>query len=157
MVTRVDLSAPTLRPSAVLDLVKHHTAHRPQENILFRVSPETFALYRQGWPDDYVRASQEETDEMNSFLGLDWTPEDYGMGRHVHCKNCDRLITFYDMLQSGRKLHGDEHMKRVLATGAFHLQVAKEGQVLEVVCVRCGILNVSGDYTHYHSGSYCYA
>ena len=156
MAVHVDLSESILDPPSVMDFIKRHTDDRPLENILFKVSRETFLLYRQGWSANRVRATMEETKEMNEFLGVDWEPDDYVMGRPVICSNCARLITFYDIFQSGCLQHGDDRIKRILAGGSFHLQVAKKGQMLEVICTACGIKNMSKKYTHYHTASYCY-
>ncbi len=159
MTIRVDLSSPELRPEAVLQLIQAHTTHRPSENILFKVSQATFALQRRSQNPDYIRVSQQEADEMNAFLGLNWSVDDYGIDERVACKNCGKVLTFYDLFKGGLKRHGKEHIKATLAGGDYHLQVAKEGQTVEFDCTACGTLNVlscTPNHQGYSTGSYRY-
>ena len=157
MANHIDLSSNELDPSATLQFIMAHTTKRPSENILFKVSPATFALHRQGWNPQYVRVTQKEADEMNAFLGHTWSIHDYAMGDRFKGSDCSRVVTFYDVFQAGRKRHGDEHMKRILAGGEHHLQVAKLGQTVEIECTSCRKLNVLSCHTNYYSSSYCYA
>jgi len=50
-------------------------------------------------------------------------------------------LTFYDLFLEGLKRHGKAHMRRILASGECHLQVAARNQVLRVPCSSCGRLN----------------
>src|SRR5687768_9731208 len=115
MTIRIDLSSYELNPDAVVEFIRAHTTIRPTENILFTVSPATFVLYRQGYHSTYVRASPQETAEMNAFLSVSWMEDDYRLDDGVVCQHCKRVLTFYDLFKSGLRRHGDQHMKTTLA------------------------------------------
>ena len=159
MAVHVDLSTRELQPEAVVRLIADHTKQRPSTNILFKVSGAAFELYKRERPVEVIPVSHEEADEMNRFLDHEWQPTDYLMGAALHCKNCGRGFTFYDVFQSGRAQHGDDFIREILRGDEFHLQVAAEGSTIDVSCTACGDLNRFGleDGHTYYSGSYCYA
>jgi len=156
MVALVDLSAPVLHPDSVIRLIKEHAAERPPSNILFRVSRETSELYRQGWPKDLVFVSPEEAARLNAFLGQSWQPQDYAMGSRHQCQKCGRLLTFYDVFESGRKRHGDRRMKEILGANEYHLQVAGQEQSAEIQCTKCGETLSTLGHLQYLCNPYCY-
>jgi hypothetical protein len=162
MAVHVDLSEPELDPEAVASLVVAQTQRRPSQNVLFKVSRETFNVFREQQlrGRDPVRASDEETLEMNQFLENDWDPSDYIMGVRSECSNCGRLLSFYDVFSSGRERHGDDFLRRILSGSEFHLQVAEAHQETKISCSNCGsetTFNADDAGHTYHSGNYCYA
>jgi hypothetical protein len=160
MSQHVDLSVPGLAPDAVVALIKAHAEHRPPENILFKVSQSAFEQYRREHRVDLVSVTQAQADEINEFLGRSLPVDEYAMGARIPCENCGYVLTFYDVFRSGRGRHGDEFLRRMLAGGEYHLQVAGVGQAIEVECSNCRTVNhlrADDDRHTYHSDNYCYA
>jgi hypothetical protein len=148
----IDLSAPSLRPDAVLDLVRRHTDPRPERNILFKVSRETFDLHRRELTN-VVPVSAEEAETINRELGLDGEPTDYLVsGGEWRCTGCRRHLNFFDVYQSGKKQHDNDFFRLFLDGDAHHMQVARASSRLEVTCTACGTMNEMLTVTHY-SGS----
>jgi hypothetical protein len=158
MSVHVDLSAPELRPQAVLDFIFSLRKDRPTKNLLLKVSPKTFSLFARQLPKDAVKVSKEEAAKINRFLGQSWPASAYAIRGQVKCSKCKRLLTFYDIFMTGRKEHGDEFIKRTLAGSEFHLQLAGRDQRLEVECTACGTLNrlAAKPPKHYCSKKYHY-
>jgi hypothetical protein len=109
-----------------------------------------------------VTVSKAEAEEINKFLNRSWKAKEYGLAGRFSCSNCGRVLTFYDVFQSGRRQHGDELLKRILGGDEFHLQVAKRGQTIDIECTACHTLNRFGmkivsRHKSYWSKQYCYA
>jgi hypothetical protein len=136
----VDLSTSVLNSGAVVRFVKEHLADRPSQDLLFKVSPETYELYRKELPP-CVKVSQLEANELNAFLDRSWSIDDYVMRERSECFKCGRVLTFYDMFHSGRKRHGDGMVMQSLAGNEYILHVRKSEQA-EVACTSCGTLNL---------------
>jgi hypothetical protein len=122
------------------------------------VSQEVVEMYR-GAARRAVTISQTEADEIGQFLSRSLKADDFFMGGRYQCVKCDRTLTFYDVFQAGRKEHGDEHMRRILAGDEYHIQVARQDQTLLVPCTSCGTANSIGYLQghQYHGENYCYA
>jgi len=153
MTIYADLSPSGLLPAAVLRLVREHADSRPPENILFKVNKEVFDLYIRELPE-LVSVSQEEATKINMFLGTAATANSFTVTDRKYCSNCGRTLTFYDLFETGRKRHGDAFVRRFLAGGEHHIQVAARNQTIEADCTNCGTLNLipAESYLHY-SGS----
>lgn len=156
MALHVDLSAPELKPSAVLEFVRRHTTERPSRNILFEVSAAAFRLYKQELTDA-VAVSSDEAAELNAELGVSSPPDDYLIsGAGWRCSNCGRYLNFYDVFQSGKSQHDNDFFKVFLGGDDYHLQVARENARLDVSCTNCGTTNVMKAPVHYTGSTYGY-
>lgn len=138
--THVDLTASVLNPESIVSFVNAHLAERPSQDILFKVSRETFELYRKGLPPG-LPVSQQEADELNAFLDRSWSVDEYIMRERSECSGCGRVLTFYDFFQSGRKRHGDAMVMRWLAGSECVLHIRKDARA-EVACTACNTLNL---------------
>jgi hypothetical protein len=123
MATYADLGPCGLLPSAVLRCVQEHASYRPPENILFKVTNEVVELYARNLPKA-VAVSRQGADKTNAFLVPIWSAYECTLTSRVLCSNCGRILTFYDVLESGRKRHGDAHSQRFLGDGEYHIQIA---------------------------------
>jgi hypothetical protein len=150
MTIYADLSPSGLLPAAVLRLVQQHADNRPPENILFKVNREVFDLFIKELPKP-VAVSQEEANKINLFLGAKATADDFTVTDRKYCTNCGRNFTFYDLFETGRKRHGDAFVRRFLAGGECHIQVAAKTQTIEADCTNCGTRNIipAESYLHY--------
>jgi hypothetical protein len=141
MAIHVDLSVAELQPTSVLSLMEAHVRNRPPEDILFKVSKRTLDLYRRRRPKGAVTVSPDEVDKLNEFLGKSHRAQDYALWKKHKCSKCKRVLTFYDVFESGRKRHGDEYVRQVLGGDEYHLHIQKRGQALQVDCKACGLTN----------------
>jgi len=149
VVVGIDLSAPALKPEAVLNLVVRHTTPRPERNLLFKVSRQTFDLHRRGL-SNIVPVSSEEAETINSELGLAGEPTDYLVsGGEWRCTGCRRHLNFFDIYQSGKRQHDNDFFRLFLDGDAYHMQVARATSRLEVTCTECGTMNELLQTVHY--------
>ena len=155
MVTTIDLSATELRPDSVVGLIREHAANPGSKQILFKVSHEVLSRFRAGQPPG-VNVSSQEANEINQFAGLSATLNEYSVSQSHACTKCGRNLTFYDVFQSGRKQHGDEYIRGMIAGGGYHIQVHRRDSKLKVECTQCGTVNVLDDGCYKCSG-YTYA
>lgn len=142
MVTRIDLSAMELAPATVVRFIEGHSADRPTQDTFFKVSKPTFKLFQKKRPKDAVRISTAEAEELSQFLHEPQRPEDYAVWKPCECTNCARIFTFYELFQTGRKLHGDELVASYLIRNdQYHVHIHKGGRGLPVNCTSCGAQN----------------
>lgn len=138
MAIHLDLSATELKPASVHEFIRKHAAAPPSQDLLFKVGPKTFDLFRKKRPKGAVTVSAAEATKLNAFLGKKCKPSDYAIWKKTKCKNCSRELTFYDVFESARRRHGDESIKRILGGSGHHVHIQKKGQELEVDCTACG-------------------
>jgi hypothetical protein len=148
--TFVDVSASQLDSAAVLRLIRHHTEHRGAESIFFKVDKPTFDAFADARPH-VVEVSPEEASTINAFLGASCSTSDYTLDREIACAGCGRRLTFYDVFETGRGKHGDDHLRRFMAGGDYHIQALPKDFVLDVTCSNCGAVNHVTDCPSYES------
>lgn len=153
MTVTVDVSAKELRPDAVLKLINEHVKDRGHENILFKVSRETYDLVVKQKPAA-VSVSKEEAAKINAFVKKTAEPDEYTLDKKFSCSKCGRELNFFDVFESGRKRHGDDYTRRFLGGDDFYVQVLKEDHELETECTQCGTLNMLGPCASYTTSQY---
>jgi|GEM_PF-4568161 len=152
----IDLSAPELHPEAVLQLILQHTTDRPPQNLLFKVSEEIFQFHKAGLVN-VTAVSPMEAKRINAELGISGSPMDYLIsGAEWRCSNCGRHLNFYDIFESGKGRHDNDFFQVFLGGADYHLQVAREGSLLEVACTECGTINNLEAPVHYTGTTYGY-
>lgn len=155
MTVIVDVSTPELRPESVVRLIKEHRANPGSNTILFKVTAEVLELFRADSKHAFS-VSQVEADEINKFVNLSLSPESYRLNKRFECSKCKRVLTFYDVFRTGRKRHGDDHIRRFIAGTGYHVQVPKSDQTLEAECTACSTVNMLED-SCYDANNYAYA
>lgn len=138
MALHFDLSANELRPASVFEFIRKHATAPPGQDLLFKVGPKTFELFRKKRPKGAVTVSAAEARKLNAFLGKNRRASDYAIWKKTKCKNCGRELTFFDVFESARQRHGDKHVKHILGGSEHHVHIQKKGQELEVNCTACG-------------------
>ena len=109
----------------------------------------SFFKRAQGW----INVTKEEAEKINKVVGATWSAHDYFLSESFPCSNCSRELTFFDVFETGRKLHGDSLIKQAI-TGDYILQINKRGQKIEANCSACGTSNILPDPTKYGGGAY---
>jgi hypothetical protein len=137
MAIHVDLSASALKQDAVVRFIRGHIAVPPPDDILFKITPATFAALRGRRPKTVAQLSPAEAEEINTFLQKPKDEMEYYLWKRTKCQ-CGRTLNFYDVFTSGRKRHGDAGIRAILSTSTHHYHALKNGQALEVECSACG-------------------
>ncbi len=140
MTVHVDLSR--LIPAAAQSLVEAHVAKPQAEDLLFKVSKPVFRSCLRRRPKNAVKVSAEELQELNAFLGKSRKAGDYAVWKKVACSNCGKVLTFFDLFQSGRSKHGDDYVRKYLGGSEQHIHVLKRGGKMDITCSRCSATNV---------------
>ena len=153
MNVHVDVSSPVLNPSSVLAFIREHARNRPSQNVLFKVQRSVFEEFLADIPKA-VMVSTDEAKRISEFLRVPASREGFTVTHETYCSECRRQLNFYDLFETGRKRHGDDFMRRFLAGGDFHIQLAAKNEAVEAECTNCGRLNVlepdgGGSYLHY--------
>ena len=153
MATFIDLSTEDLHTDAVITLIRDHASHPGPKELLFKVSRDTHDRFH-GEHTEGVNVSSEEAAEIDEFAGI--THKKYMIGKRHECVSCGRLITFYDIFKTGRKVHGDAYLKQFIGGSGYHIQVHRLNPVLRVECAGCGTPN-QFDNGCYECDTYTYA
>jgi len=103
---------------------------------------KVFRACLRGRPKNAVTVSAKELQELNAFLGKTRRATDYAVWKRIKCTECQKLLTFYDLFQSGRKVHGDDYVKRFLGGDDFHIHIQKRNGKMEVTCAACSAVNL---------------
>jgi hypothetical protein len=141
MAIHVDLSE--LQSAAVEKLVRAHALKPLRQDVLFKVDKKVFASCLEGRPKNATKVSPAELQELNAFLGKSRRVADYAVWKQIKCSKCEKVLTFYDIFQSGRKVHGDDYVKRYLGgDDGYHIHIQKRGGKMEVTCTACSAVNV---------------
>jgi len=140
MAIHVDLSE--LQSAAVEQLIRAHVVKPQAQDVLFKVSKKVFGSCLRQRPKSAVAVSAEELKELNEFLGKSRRAVDYSVWKRIRCSNCKKMLTFYDIFCSGRKLHGDSYIKRFLGGDEYHIHVQRRGGKMEVTCAACSTVNL---------------
>ena len=140
MAIHIDLSE--LHPGAVEDMIKAHVSKPLQQDLLFKVSKESFRYCLKRRPKNSIKVSADELNKLNQFLGKARSTKDYAVWKNIKCSQCGKQLTFYDIFETGRKKHGDDYVKRLLAGEEYHVHIQKRGSKMEVACTGCSTLNL---------------
>jgi hypothetical protein len=138
----IDLSSEKLNPRSVARFTRDLANSGTHEDILVKVSKRAHQLACLRPRSQGVPVSKQELHRLNRFLKRSLKANDFVMRKAVKCRRCGRILTFYDLFETGRKLHGDKHMTLYLAAGGYHVHIQKSGQKFPINCTACGALNI---------------
>ncbi len=142
MSVSVDLSSAELHPESVVRFIKAHVTDRPDQDLLFKVSPQTLELYCGQKPANAIPVSADELLKLNAALHGSYKANEF-LKRAAHlCSKCGRTFTFFDFFETGRAHHGEAYIDRVLGDGASYVHIQKRDNKIPVVCTNCGTTNV---------------
>jgi len=137
----VDLTSQELNSAAVVGFIRAHVTKRPSHDILFKVSRVVHKMYCGKKPAKAVKVSKDELAKLNVFVKRSLRSSDFLLRKRVKCAQCGKVLTFYDLFESGRQEHGDERVGSWFDGVTCYVHIQARGRKTIVKCTSCGEFN----------------